>query len=483
MSLNLAYNNALTALDANQKAIAVHSDNIANSSNTNYKRRTTVLNSNGSVEVDNLNFGSGVKVASINREFNMVLETNLLNAQSQFGFSASFAYYLNNLENFTSPNGKNLIGDAMTKLQSALNSSLNNLDNEGTRIELFHALQNVSNVANDQYSEILKIRNSLFDSSANGEISKNITSFNNSLEELQKLNQDLEKAAIKGVDRNDLLDKRDTLLKDIAEVVQVDVKYNTNGTVNVSMPAEVSGSSESILLVDGNNTSNAAEKITLGSTTSATSGLKEPTFTLSDGRVVDLSKNKGNLTGMVESVKYMDTKLLDVYKFAKTFSDELNTVAYNAYSEKGVTNKNIFKSMATVPPLPEAENIVEFLLPDQEDLPLWSAADKVGSADAAVIKQYQDALDSDIAGTNYDLKGFSNEYLTKLTLDVKKANDEKVNATNKKTLYQNAVYDYSSVDVNKEMSELMNVQNSFEAAAKLMNTVNKMVNSAINMVN
>ena len=483
MSLNLAYNNALTALDANQKAIAIHSDNIANSSNQNYKKRSTVLNSNGSVEIDNLTFGSGVKVASINREFNLVLETNLLNSQSQYGYTASYAYYLNNLENFTSPNGKNLLGDSMTKLQSTLNSALNDLDNEGARIELFYALQDVGNTANDQYSEIMKIRNGLLDSSGNGEISKNITSFNNSLEKLQKINKDLEKSAIKGVDRNDLLDQRDALLKDISDVVQIDVKYNVNGTVNVSMPAEVASNSESILLVDATNTTKPAEKITLGTTTSATSGLKVPNFTLSDGRVVDLSGNKGNLTGMVESVKYMDKKLLDVYKFSKSFSDELNKVAYNAYSENGATNKNIFKAMVAIPPLPEAENIVEFLIPDQDALPLWSDLDKIGGADATVIKQYQDALNSEVTGTNYDLKGFSNESLTELTIDVKKANDDKNSASNTKTLYQNAVYDYSSVDVNKEMAELMNVQNSFEAAATLMNTVNKMVNSAINMVN
>ncbi len=483
MSLNLAFNNASSALDANQKAIAVHSDNIANASNINYKKRTTTLNNNGSVEIGKLSFGSGVKVASINREFNLVLETNLLNSQSQYGYNASYAYYLNNLENFLSPNGKNVIGTSMTKLQSTLNSAMNNLDNSGAQIELYQSLKDVANTLNEQYSQGLKIRESLFNSSANGEIKTNTDNLNRALADLQKVNKELEKAKIKGIDNNNLLDQRDALLKDIAEIVEVDVDYNANGTVDIRMPALVSGASENILLVDGKNTSNAAEQLNLGTAISAKSGLEEPKFTLSDGTIIDLKENQGSLNGMIKSVKYLDDKLVDLYKFSKTFTDKFNDVSRTAYAKDGTTNKNAFTPLAAIPPLPESEGFVEFLLPNESQLPLWDSVENINSADTTIIKKYQDVLNEDVAGTNYTVKNFSNEFLTKLSLDVKSANDNKTSAVNSRTMYKNAVSDYSSVDVNKEMAELMNVQNSFEAAATLMNTVNKMVNSAINMVN
>ncbi len=483
MSLNLAFNNASTALDANQKAIAVHSDNIANASNVNYKKRTTVLSSNGNVGLGNLSFGSGVKVASINREFNLVLETNLLNSQSQYGYSASHAYYLNNLENFLSPNGANVIGTSMTKLQSTLNSAMNNLDNSGAQIELYQSLKDVANTLNEQYSQVLSMRESLFSSSAGGEIKTNTDNLNRALADLQKVNKELEKAKIKGIDNNNLLDQRDALLKDIAEIVEIDVHYNANNTVDVKMPALVSGASEDLLLVDGNNASSPAKKLILNSEPSATSGLKEPRFTLSDGTAIDLSENQGSLNGMIKSVKYLDDTLVDLYKFSKVFTDEFNAVSRTAYANDGLTNKNAFTPLAEIPPLPQDESFVEFLLPHESQLPLWDSVENINNADTSIIKKYQKVLDKDVTGTGYTVKNFSNEFLTKLSLDVKSANDNQTSAVNSKTMYQNAVSDYSSVDINKEMAELMNVQNSFEAAATLMNTVNKMVNSAINMVN
>ncbi|UDQ98084.1 flagellar hook-associated protein FlgK [Lentisphaerota bacterium WC36G] len=483
MSLNLAYNNALTALDANQKAIAVHSDNVANASNVDYKKRTTVFNSNGTVQTDNLNFGSGVQVANINREFNLVLETNLLNSQSQYGYSASYAYYLNNIENFISPNGQNLIGDSMTELQSTLNSAMNNLDNSGSQIELYQALEDLSLSINNQYSEMLNIRNSLIDSSGNGEIKTNVSQINDSLNELQQINKDLAKAASKGVENNELLDRRDALLKDVSEAIDIEVKYNDNGTVNVNMPATVSGTETNILLVDGSDPSIAAEQLTLSTSTSATSGLTVGVIQTSSGDTLDISDNKGSLNGMMQALEYTDENLLSLYSFAKTVTDEMNSVAYNAYAADGSTNNNMFKELGAVPPIPESENLVEFLLPDYQSLPLWDDPSKANSADAAIIKQYQDALKATVPGEDCSVADYSNTYLTKLSLDVKAANDQRDSAQNTNTMYQNAVYDYSSVDINKEMAELMNVQSSFEAAATLMSTVNKMVNSAINMVN
>jgi flagellar hook-associated protein 1 FlgK len=77
---------------------------------------------------------------------------------------------------------------------------------------------------------------------------------------------------------------------------------------------------------------------------------------------------------------------------------------------------------------------------------------------------------------------FANVFLGKIATDVSVAKSQANTAEGTRDMFQNAVQELSGVSMDEEMTEMMSIQRSYQAAAKLMKTIDDMLDVALTLI-
>ena len=207
MSLTSALTIAQQSLQTTSKQTSVLSRNIADASNTDYARRTAVVVSSA----------PGARSVEIQRAANALLFRQNLSAQSAWSGQSTLysgidrlAVAVNGVDNASSPS------TAIGKLQNALQLYAATPSNQNLGSSVVDAARQVVRSLNDGTNAIQDFR-----TQADGEISTAVDDLNSLLSQFQDANKAVISATRSGTDASDALDQRDALLKKIADYVPV----------------------------------------------------------------------------------------------------------------------------------------------------------------------------------------------------------------------------------------------------------------------
>ncbi|MFL2794743.1 MAG: flagellar hook-associated protein FlgK [Paracoccaceae bacterium] len=226
------YGIARSGLQAYKEGLATTGQNIANVGNESYSRReapiSEVKSGADALQISN-SAGYGVKVDGITRAFDEFIDIQLQNAASGFSFSTSQATVLNQLEQVLRPSQ----GSVSQRLQE-LFSSFNIVAQDPSDLAARHVsvdngkavVSSIITVADG----ISDLRNLVSDS-----ITDSVSEANGLLNQLTEIQQELlGNEAIRNAP-NDLLDQRDSLLRDLSELIEISVDYKSGGMIDVSV--------------------------------------------------------------------------------------------------------------------------------------------------------------------------------------------------------------------------------------------------------
>lgn len=246
VSLLSSMNIAQGALSVNEKAISVVSHNVANMNTEGYHKQRANLetrNISGVIgnNVDNqVRSNGGVKIANILRYNDDYLNNYYRDQLSQ---KSKLEQQLGNLQDLAKI-FDDLEGQGLDAALSDFYESLNNLNQYPASstartdfIEKTKTLVSVMHTKNAQLNELTG--EALGDGESPEALEKSkiyvqYRELNNSLEELAAVNKALQTTQTGTLTANNLLDKRDLILGDIAQFVDISVKEYPNGSVNVS---------------------------------------------------------------------------------------------------------------------------------------------------------------------------------------------------------------------------------------------------------
>ncbi|MER9314746.1 flagellar hook-associated protein FlgK [Mesorhizobium sp. M0659] len=207
MSLTSALTIAQQSLQTTSKQTSVLSRNIADASNPDYARRTAVVVSSA----------PGARSVEIQRATNALLFRQNLSAQSAWSGQSTLysgidrlAVAVNGVDNASSAS------TAIGKLQNALQLYAATPSNQNLGSSVIDAAQQVVRALNDGTNAIQDFR-----TQADGEISTAVNDLNSLLSQFQDANKAVISATRSGTDASDALDQRDALLKKIADYVPV----------------------------------------------------------------------------------------------------------------------------------------------------------------------------------------------------------------------------------------------------------------------
>ena len=226
------YGIARSGLQAYKEGLATTGQNIANVGNESYSRReapiSEVKSGADALQISN-SAGYGVKIDGITRAFDEFIDIQLQNAASGFSFSTSQATILNQLEQVVRPSQ----GSVSQRLQE-LFSSFNIVAQDPSDLAARHvAVDNGKALV----SSIITVADGISDlrNLVSESIKDSVSEANGLLNQLTVIQQELlGNEAIRNAP-NDLLDQRDSLLRDLSELVEISVDYKSGGMIDVSV--------------------------------------------------------------------------------------------------------------------------------------------------------------------------------------------------------------------------------------------------------
>lgn len=215
---------AASALNAAQYAISVHSNNVSNADTDGYHAQTVNLSEAYVIGTSTGSLGTGVDVESVERSFSEYVEKMYLTESGLEERWATQAEWLGYVENIFNQSDEDGINAALAEFFQAWEDLTSNADDASTRSALLGVTTTLLTMLSDM-AESLDEQTELI----NDEISDQVAEVNTLLDSLADLNASIQRDP----DNNSLLDDRDTLVRELAEYMDVEVQYAENGQVTV----------------------------------------------------------------------------------------------------------------------------------------------------------------------------------------------------------------------------------------------------------
>ncbi len=227
MTLTMALNNALSGLNANQRALAVISQNIANANTEGYSRQSAEL---AAQYIEGV--GVGVKVEDVVRQVDLYLQRSIRNQTSFVGRGEIVSGYMDRLQVLLGEPGEtNSLDEYVTNffdsLQSLAETPERTSFREGAVDSGIILAREVSDIATGL--EDLRFQADL-------DIQEAVRIVNEELRNLDNLNTALARAEALGNPKAGLLDQQDAALERVAEYMEISVSTQQNGGVFIYGP-------------------------------------------------------------------------------------------------------------------------------------------------------------------------------------------------------------------------------------------------------
>lgn len=328
MSLTLALNTALSSLNVNQRALSTLSQNIANANNPEYSRK--VMNQEA-VYIQGT--GSGVRIRDIGRKVDEYLLKSVRNQGSDYAKAQTIADYGDRLQVLLGqPGSQNSIYSYATGFFNSLQNLAQTPENASLRVSAVNAAQTMTREFNTLANGIYDMQYSI-----DQEINQSITVVNRDLKQIHTLNATISTDKLLGRSTSELEDKRDTLVAEVASMVDIQTYMQSNGIMNIFTAGGFSLVDDSVYALSYNGVT-SSEHFANGSATAAINvyrlddsgnktGVPNVITTAGAGSAVSTQFTSGKIKGLLDM---RDRQLPDVLAkldaLASTMRDELNVV-------------------------------------------------------------------------------------------------------------------------------------------------------------
>jgi flagellar hook-associated protein 1 FlgK len=461
-------NTARTALWAQQRAMDVTGQNIANINTAGYSRQRVDMQSLGGTAVPAFyatsnNVGEGVSADKVTRIRDAFLEGR---AQLEHAATASMTVADDTFsqieQSFREP-GDNGIQSQLSDMWAAWGDVHNNSTDPGARTEVLQRTETL-------VAGIRTTRANLDDQwEANYDgLGTLVDDVNATASSIADLNVSIRRATQSGLPTNELADKRDSLVLKLSEQIGATSTPGEDGVVTVS----VGGAT----LVQGDSVLKLAR---LGSNDPDDLASDPPRIVTSPGGMAIRAGGtaEGQLTAMTATIP---TYRNAVDSMARDLATQLNAAHGDGYDQDGVKGGAILDDGAGDPSAITAANI-SVAITDGRKL----AASALSPAEAGGSVSGDNSNADAIYKLSLSSTGTDATYRKMIvSLGVQAAT-----ATNRLTT-QSAIGEQvdasresvSGVSLDEEMSNLLQYQHAYAAAGQLVSSINSMLDTLINMV-
>jgi flagellar hook-associated protein 1 len=226
--IGLVLNLAKDAILSQQYAIDVISNNIANVSTEGYSRQVPILETQDAAPYAGQLFGNGVKLSDIQSVTNTFIEKRLQSTTSNLSMMTEKETYMNIIESIFTENSNSSISSQFNEFWNALNDLNNNPSGIPERNILTEYGSLLAQSFQDTSNDLLSLSKEV-----NNSIESGINSVNDLLDQIADTNKQIVLVKITGTP-NDLIDKRNLLVKNLSEYLDVNTYEYEDGSISVN---------------------------------------------------------------------------------------------------------------------------------------------------------------------------------------------------------------------------------------------------------
>jgi len=437
------------ALQSAQGALNVTANNIANSDTPGYTREVVNLTESPTVHQGTLQMGTGVSLQGFTSVRNEVLQLQIDNQTQQANSSLAQSNALQQIETaFPSSGG---IGADMTAFFDSLSQLSTNPSSTSLRASV---LSNASNLVSDFHAASASI--SQLQTGLDETVPKSTTEINQLSTQIANLNAQISSAGMAGQDSGPLVDQRDQLVSELSQITNVQTTSTPNG----------------VTLTTGNGTPLVVGNQSF-SLTSAT-GSDGLQHVLQNGQDITSSLTGGSLGGTLQvrdsELPALQTKLDTL---ASQFSSAVNSANKAGFDLNGVAGQAVFSTAGTS----GAAASIQLALTSASQIAASSDGTAGSGGNLANLLAVQTtALPSGMTpvGAYSDLV---------YTVGNAASQSQTTNAAANAALgqLQSQQASLSGVSVDQETTNMIQYQQAYQAAAKVVSTVDSLYQILITM--
>ena len=229
MSLFSIFDIGKSALIASKSALDVTAHNIANVNTPGYSRQEIVLQTQPPVKTRIGYIGRGVLARQVNRYYDSFLQRQIFNQQQLLSRSNMLADIYRELESIFNEQMQSGFSDAYAEYVNAWQAVADNPDSKPERAVLLSKTEAMIGKAKNIERSINDLLTSI-----NKDITTTVDRINSLAQQIATLNEKIAQIeAGNYLQANDLRDKRDLLMKELAEYVGYNYYEDSNGMVTI----------------------------------------------------------------------------------------------------------------------------------------------------------------------------------------------------------------------------------------------------------
>jgi flagellar hook-associated protein FlgK len=477
MGLSSTLSNALGGMNASQRGIDVVSRNIANQGTPGYHRQSLVIQETA--------FGTSaqVRATTLSRAFNEALEKQHLVAVSSAGYSHVRASYLDRLQmHLGQPGDANSLDTLYSGFENALQSLATNPNDVTTRAAVINSAQQLVEQLNTLNGAVSEMRRE-----TELQIGNAVSELNRQLNQLSDINVRILDLSQDQQARLSLMDERDRLVASISEQIDVRASYRADGTVALMTESGVGildvEPSQFVFNAAGPmaDSSSAVGQLTLRTPSGLQMDMKP---LLSSGSIAGLMELRDNtLVNMSDQLDEIASGLALALNSDDASGLELDLFVDGATGTYDEADKTGFAGRIRV-----NEDIISdstLLVKYASDTSLGDPARPQFLLDRLKTMEFVSDKVTSVADGGVRLSGKVGEIIAQMINNqgnvVAKAQSENsaVGYTLESiTTRMGAEY---GVNVDEEMARLMQLQNAYSASARVVSTVQELIDALLRM--
>ena len=221
--LNTSLNIAVQALEANQGALNVTSNNIANVNTPGYSRQVAILNEAPTFQENNITFGGGVTLEQFQSVRDQLLQLRIYEETQQQGNSETQFNSLSQVEGIFSDPSQG-VGGALSAFFNSLSQLSTNPTDANARQAVLTSANNLANSFHQAVSSLNTIGTGLDQS-----VPQTVDQINRLTSQIATLNGQV--AQMQGLrkDPGTVQDQRDELIRQLSGMVNISVTQTEHG--------------------------------------------------------------------------------------------------------------------------------------------------------------------------------------------------------------------------------------------------------------
>ncbi len=462
-TLNSALQLMSGTLTADQSALDVTANNVANANTPGYTREVPVFLANDSVTINGIAYGQGVQMTAAQSQRSMVLNAAIQQQTQTQQATSSEATALTQVEDIfnqvttsTSSSGVNSLGDQVNNFFNSLSQLAATPSSVSLRESVLTAAGQMTSSFNSAASQLNQQTISL-----NTQVQGVVDQINPLLTSIAALNQQISSSS-PAADAGSLEDQRQYDLQQLSQFIGVNVVTNEDNSMTVTTTggALLLSKDQAFQLTTGNVSGNV------------------DVFTSAPGGATDITKAQesggGQLAGLLTARDQdIPAVLSQINTLASGVATQINSIQTSGTDLNGDAGQPLF-ALSTLDPA--ATLSVALTDPSL----IAASATGNGSGDNTNLETMIGVQNlSNVNGQTP--ANFYASFISVLGSKVSGLNTQNQAQQASLTQMQSQANSFSSVSLNEEAANLQTYEQAYQSASQVFSIVDTLINSALNL--